>query len=229
MEALYYPELKTDTTQIELSGDEFKHAKALRLGVGEKCLIINGTGLAAEVGLVSFSKKSCLFSVLKLLPNFGEPKFETTLALGLLAARDRMEFALEKAVELGATEFVPLLCARSQSDKFRRERFEAKALAAAKQCLRSKIPKISSPKKPKVILKENFDKIVLADVSGEKFDSAVGSKNLLLVGPEGGFTDEEIRLFLEDPRCEKVKLNERRLRAETAAAALCALVASRGL
>ncbi len=229
MEGLYFPELRTDSTEIELSGDEFKHAKALRLGVGDKCLIIDGSGLAAEVDLVSFSKRNCRFRVLKLLPKFGEPKFETTLALGNLCLRDRMEFALEKAVELGVTEFAPLLCERAQTDKFRAERYESKALAAAKQSLRSRIPTISRPKKPEEILKEDYDKIFLADVNGEKFDCVVGSKNLLLVGPEGGFTEREIELIDKDSRCEKVKLNERRLRAETAAVSLCALLASAAL
>lgn len=219
MECLFAPELSSETSHLSIIGEELKHIRALRLRLGENILLSNGNGLAAEAEMIGSNKISAEFRMIKFLPEFGELPFKLTLALGIMENRERMEFALEKAVELGITSFQPLKTKFSQKKNLNQSRFQAKIHAAMKQSQRSRLTEIHEPLTIPDFL-DSFttkSKIILADVEGNAPSEIINDNICVVVGSEGGFSPSEIALFSEDKRVQSWKLAGRRLRAETAA------------
>ncbi len=225
MECLYEPELTSETTSLTIRGEEFRHLWALRLRAGERILFTNGTGLCAKAILTHISKQDATLRIEELLPNYGEDTRRVGLAIGILESRERMEFALEKATELGITDFYPIACEFSQKKTLALERLQAKAIAAVKQCKRSRVTVIHPPMKVEDVLNNssNWSKIILADMEGiESKSDTQGASTLVFIGTEGGFSPKELVALRSDSRTVRLYLGERRLRAETAAiAALC--------
>ena len=149
---------------------------------------------------------------------------------------DRMEWAIEKCTELGVSRIVPVIARRTDahlaaaSDK-RTERWRRVALQAAEQSRRTTPPEIAPPVKLKeavsfagglrIVLAESEQEVLLRDVLGSQAEG----ETLLAVGPEGGWTDDELQLF-HDSEWRFASLGATILRAETAAIAATAVVAS---
>jgi 16S rRNA (uracil1498-N3)-methyltransferase len=230
MECIFASEFDKLSELLEITEPEFSHIKALRLKEGESCYLTNGKNLGGIGELIAISKKSCTLKVTKVIENMGETGTEIVLALGILSNRDRLEFALEKAIELGITEFIPLSTKFSQKDKINVARLEAKAIATIKQCRRSLLPKIHSQTSIEKALEYcKAEQIILADENGSKANTIeipIKKKLCFFVGPEGGFSDEELAQIAKD--AIKLNLGIRRLRAETAAiAAISSLILPR--
>ncbi len=226
MESIYFPELKQNDFQVVISGSEAKHLKALRLKINEQILISNGQGLTAKALVQSFNKESITLQTIDYFIKLNEPAFPIALALGILSDRNRFEFALEKAVELGITDFYPLITKYVQKNKINQQRLLSKSIAAMKQCKRSVIPKIHLPIEINKLLKfAEFDTIILANENGEfPKNKNINSSVLVFVGPEGGFDKEEIGIIKEKKRTLVWKLADRRLRAETAVVSALSLI-----
>ena len=109
MECLYYPDLNRIQESAFLMGDELKHARALHLQKDESVLLTNGKGLSAECLVINCSKNDLTLKIIKYLENYGENTIRISLAIGVLNDRERFEFAIEKAVELGVNEIIPLI------------------------------------------------------------------------------------------------------------------------
>jgi 16S rRNA (uracil1498-N3)-methyltransferase len=227
MEAIFAPDLAQGMKFIEISGYEAKHISALRLKQNESLYIINGKGLAAIANLQERTKTSFIFNLTQFIENLNESNIRIALALGILESRERFEFALEKSIELGITEFFPLITDYVQHKSVNINRLQSKAIAAIKQCQRCRLPNIHTPITIPQLLNdwEPKSSIILTDIDGNKpFTSTILSPTLILVGPEGGFSDKEIQLIKSDNRTILWKLSSRRLRAETAAVATVTLV-----
>ncbi|MBK9250125.1 MAG: 16S rRNA (uracil(1498)-N(3))-methyltransferase [Ignavibacteria bacterium] len=225
MECLYQPNLTPETMSLTIRGEEFRHLWALRLRAGERILLTSGVGLCAIAVLTHISKLEATLRIEEVHPNYGEDTRRVGLAIGILESRERMEFALEKATELGITDFYPLACEFSQKKTISLERLQAKAVAAVKQCKRSHVPVIHPPLRVEELL-ENSKKwttIILADMEGvELRGDTHEASTLVFIGTEGGFSPKELTALRADSRTVRLFLGERRLRAETAAiAALC--------
>lgn len=214
MESLYSQTLTEKCAKIILTDDESKHVKALRLKIGNKVLITNGRGLTAFAIFNNYDKSTSEFLIEKFEYNLHETHIKVNVAIGLLDNKERFEFALEKAVEIGCSEFTPLITRYSNSRNFNLSRLQAKAIAAIKQSKRSILPKINLPQNIKDIDFEKFDQIILADENG-KNNITLRDNILLLIGPEGGFSEEEINLIFRK-NADLMKLGQTRLRAETA-------------
>lgn len=148
------------------------------------------------------------------------PKRHVYLFWSLLKS-DKNDLVLQKCTELGVANFVPLVSKRSVRKDFNRERAERIVIEAAEQCGRSDIPKVRDPVKLETALDEYKNKIrlVFCDEKGEddvhsieKEEAPIG----VLVGPEGGWSEEEIKLF-RSKGLDHLALHELTLRAETAA------------
>ncbi len=227
MECLYAPELVAGLRRIRIIGEEARHVRALRLRPGERVMLTNGAGLCAVAALELAEKEAVTVVVLEELPGFGESHRRFGLALGILEHRERMEFAVEKAVELGATDIFPLQCERSARKTISVERLVAKMLAAVKQCRRAILPALHPPQSVRQFtdgIAPVFGVIFLADPNGTA-PTHVSGAVAVAVGPEGGFSDGELALFGECANLQQLKLAPRRLRAETAAIAACAVIA----
>lgn len=218
MECLYAPNLERGTQAISLIGEEAQHARALRLRTGEYVLLSNGCGLCAEALVEDLTKNELRCNIRLILPDYNELSYHSIVALGILDNRERMEFALEKAIELGATDFVPLLTHHSEHNRTRPERLIAKALSAMKQTHRARLTKIHAPMSPKALLQmiPAQTTIILADAEGNSPSTYSAENVCLCVGPEGGFSDEEQVFFSSYSPAMRWRLAPTRLRAETA-------------
>ena len=219
-----------------ITGDEARHAiRVARRRVGEHILLIDGAGTAYEARVSALGHDRVECEVLNRVEEYGEPHVKVTLAAALVKS-DRFETLIEKAVELGVSAIWPMETAFSvvrnpSENKWRR--WSAIALSATKQCLRSRVPEVARP-------------LALADLAGRlpEFDGAfvawegesehalgadtvlVGTRFLVVIGPEGGFKGEEITL-LRAGGARTITLGPRRLRAETAAISALVLVMDR--
>ncbi len=227
MECILIPELDMDNSQFRVPENEMKHLKALHINSGDELLATNGKGLSSA-GKINFEKnKISFFYPVQFYEKQGELNFPLALALGILDNKDRFEFALEKAVELGITEFYPLLTKYSQRKNLNPDRLNSKAIAAMTQCKRSCLPVIHQPAQIKVLIStlSQYKRIILADVNGKiATKSGINKPTIVFIGPEGGFSDEEISIIKSDKKCETLNLGNRRLRAETAAMLIVGLV-----
>lgn len=210
--------------RVVLPEAEARHAtKVLRLRAGAEIAVVDGVGGWHRVRLVHTEVGRAIGEVVEttLLP----PPPPLRLALALLKADDRFEFAVEKAVEIGATEIVPLRTARVEPGaRVRAERVEGVAVAAMKQSLRAHRPRVHAPVALADVL--GPDAVVLHE--GAPLADALAATSVaaamptLVVGPEGGFTDAELAAATASG-ARIASLGAARLRAETAAVVAVAL------
>jgi 16S rRNA (uracil1498-N3)-methyltransferase len=147
-----------------------------------------------------------------------------------LIKKDRLDWIAEKSCELGVSRFVPLLTRRCVVDKVKEDRLRAQMIEAAEQCERTTLPEIAPLVKLDAMLKDwPADRTLYFcdERGGEPFGDAVrrekGEKAAILIGPEGGFTDEENAAIRAAPFAIAVSLGPNILRADTAAIAAIAV------
>lgn len=229
MECFYYEYLSPKDSEIVISGEEFKHFKALRVQKGDTICIVNGKGLAAFCYVFQITKTDFKVKILNFVENLGEIDTKIDLALGILENKERFEFAFEKAIEFRVGEFYPLITKFTQKSVIDVERLHRKAIASIKQTFRSKIPVIHQPTALNDCIKtfKNYDKVFVLDRSGSDFElEKKVSSVLILVGPEGGFSESELKILSKRKKVEVVKICEFPLRSETAVAGFLALLNS---
>ncbi|OTG79117.1 16S rRNA (uracil(1498)-N(3))-methyltransferase [Acinetobacter sp. ANC 5054] len=214
----------TVATTVELTETVFHHwVKVLRAQVGETATLFNGQGGEYAVELVEVAKKSAAVNVLSFNPANRTPKFKALLGQ-VMSKGDRMDYAIQKAVELGVAEIQLLTSDRCEMrlkydrDQKKLDHWQSIAIAACEQCGLNIIPKIlpplslekwyESPLPPtKLVLAPNKDEVdVLENVNNEL---------CLLIGPEGGLSEAEITTA-NDHGFVNWCIGERVLRTETA-------------
>jgi 16S rRNA (uracil1498-N3)-methyltransferase len=220
--------------ELDLPPEEAAHAtRVLRLGPGAALRLVDGAGVQAELVRVARRRVTARLVSVRRCPR----EIEVVLELGLprIRARARMDWAVEKAVELGAHAihvFEPERGVKGAagSAEARVSRWRELARAAMKQSGRARWPEVATHASLTALLATAGPGTILwvADAGGR---GAIGcdarrefARLLLLVGPEGGLTERECAA-LEARGARRVALGPHRLRSETAAAALCALAA----
>lgn len=208
-------------------GDEFKHlSRVLRKKEGELVVLLDGEDHWYEAVIQLIDKTHAECEILELKRRVNEPKIDITLAVSLLRNPARFDVLIEKATELGVRTIVPLLCERTIPRNEKHARLEKIALAAMKQCGRSYLPKVLelSPLADALAIGGKYSLRLIPHEKTEQsqFIGAVLQHHtnltsvLIVIGPEGGFTDSEITLA-NKCGCVPISLGPRRLRAETAA------------
>lgn len=219
MECLYLPELTKNNSAISLPKEECHHLKVLRLHNGDDVMLTNGIGLGADGIIEIDGLNHALVRINAFFEEMGEIERNVTLAMGILSNRERFEFALEKAIELGVKTFVPLITKHCQKKLVKHERMQAKAIAAIKQCKRARLPEITEPISLVKFLKTipEHSQLVHANQFGSPARNFQFQENVVMfVGPEGGFSPDEEDL-LTQKNATQINFGNRRLRAETAA------------
>jgi 16S rRNA (uracil1498-N3)-methyltransferase len=156
------------------------------------------------------------------------PKNNIYLCFSLLK-KDKNDWVLQKATELGVSHFVPLLCDRTEKSGFNPDRAQKIVIEAVEQCGRSDIPRIHEPITPEKLIDELFEKVDLlvaeqgSPIRTHDPELIAQKPQAILIGPEGGWTDEEKQLFA-DKKLKHLALSEFTLRAETAAITAAALL-----
>ncbi len=217
--------------EVALTEGEFRHAKnVLRLTAGDEVTLLDGTGKAYSAIVSRVEKARMLLHVTGEQTQDTEPMSAMCLIVGLLKG-DKTELVVQKATELGAERVVVFSSAYSSAyiNDNKLERFRRVAQEAAKQCRRTRAPEIIFRDNLKGALEEGlgyesklFACEFLRDNAGTM--SAVKGSCALVVGSEGGFSEEEFSLALEMGYAG-VSLGRRILRAETAAIALLSVAA----
>lgn len=194
----------------------------LRYREGDDILVTDGIGHRYEGVIRSTRKNEVLVEVKE--SSFEEPSVrDVTLALGVIKKRDRLEFAVEKAVELGVNRIALFRGDHTEKGKVRMDRVEATVMSAMKQSLRVWLPSVEIYESLDELLEKRASSLfVVADQksTNEKLNlSDDENEVVLLVGPEGGFSKREEAFWGPDSdlNMKTVLLGEKRLRAETAA------------
>jgi len=195
----------------------------LRLGAGAELLLFDGETGEWLARIAEAAKKRMSLSIGR---KTREPEIIPDLWLAFAPVkRARTDWLVEKATELGAARLVPVMTQRTVAERVRLDRLESIAIEAAEQCGRTRVPQILAPM-PLRRLVEELDParhFYFADENGgEPLTSAYEEgPAVILVGPEGGFTEEE-RAFVRASGATAISLGPRILRAETAALAAIA-------
>lgn len=224
---LYVPEAEKGKT-ISLDKEQIRHLKVLRVKEGEQIGIFDGKG--HEYSTVYSEKvRSGLAELTNELPPKSEPKIEVTLAIAAPKG-PRMDFLIEKVSELGVKHIVPIICSRSivKPSENKIERLRRIIIEACAQSERSIVPTIEEPIKFEKLLERasEYDAVALCHKTGSKMPDA--KKILIIIGPEGDFTPQELELA-EKVGCKKVRLANTILRTETAGITAVAQAIEKGL
>lgn len=208
--------------RFALNEQESHHLiKVLRKQVGTNVWLIDGVG-TTYYGIVKTLKNNIVSGeILEAYPRYGENEIQITLGIGILK-KDKMNLVVEKATECGVAEIVPLLLDRCIKQNISRDRLEKIARSSVKQCGRSVIPIIRGTGSLIDILNINKESaLIVCHETGavliEKVPNILKKQNklLLLIGPEGDFTENELDL-LKEHNAIFINLGKRRLRSETA-------------
>lgn len=228
MQLFYVPDIPG--AEVILDETESKHAiRVLRLEKGEKVNVVDGKGGFYVAEIAEANPKKCLLQILETKREFGKRNFHLHIAIAPTKNNDRFEWFLEKATEIGIGEITPLITERSERKTVNPERLEKILVSAMKQSLKAFLPKLCNPQSFKELLKQPFD--------GKKFIAYIEEKQtvhlknvvdksdnvLVLIGPEGDFSPDEVKLALQNG-FQPVSLGESRLRTETAGVVACHIV-----
>lgn len=224
MHVFYTPDIQT---RAELPEEEAAHAvRVLRLQAGDEVTLTDGKGNFYRAEISVASNKRCLVNILETQPQ--EPLWQGHLHIAMAPTKnmDRTEWFAEKATEIGFDELTFLNCRFSERKVIKTERIQKILVSAIKQSLKARLPLLNEM--------TDFDKFVRQPFNGQKFIahcyegekpllrdvSKRGQDALVLIGPEGDFSEEEVKLAIEQG-FQPISLGRSRLRTETAALVAC--------
>ena len=232
----YAPPSARQGNRITLPEEEARHAaRVLRKKPGDEILVVDGEGGWFRMRLETVRKNNVEGAVVEERRDVGEPGYRLTVGMALLKNTGRFETFLEKAVELGVAAIVPLVTARTEKGRLKKARAENILVAAMKQSERSCLVRLEEPTDVRVWLEEKGGRTAVQALichetaaSDQSIYRALAgrpdaSRIEVLVGPEGGFSEDEVTLA-EKAGFAPVSLGPRRLRAETAALTAAAAV-----
>ncbi|MCM1293880.1 MAG: 16S rRNA (uracil(1498)-N(3))-methyltransferase [Bacteroides sp.] len=201
--------------------------RVLRRQAGDVIDVIDGRGHRLKCRIVDAHSKHTLLEVVEMKDVPLPWKGNITVAVAPTKHIDRMEWLVEKLVEIGINRFVPLLCTHSERKELKVERLEKIAISAMKQSLKTWLPQIDEMTPIRQFVKEFAESnaqrfVAYCDKETERRVLAkelrAESDTVILIGPEGDFSPEEIRMTVESGFIP-VTLGDCRLRTETAALA----------
>lgn len=231
MQFFYHPDLGQNV--FELPADEAKHCvKALRKKVGDTIMVTDGEGRLATAQLIDASPSHCVVQIISIEENYGKRPHSFHLAIAPTKNADRIEWMVEKCIEMGIEHISFIICDHSERNKIDLERLKRIAISAMKQSNTCYIPEmevVSFTDFLKNTCTEDSTRYMAwcDDNNEEEYAAqALNRRNvLLLVGPEGDFSEKEIDLARQ-AGYKEVKLGKRRLRTETAGLYGCCVFAA---
>lgn len=212
-----------------LSEESSKHAiQVLRMKPGDEIFITNGRGIKALAFIRVAHKKHCSVEIFSHeIQEQIEPAI--TLAMSLLKNTSRFEWFLEKATELGINSIIPLVTKRTERQHVRMDRLKGIVTAAMLQSQQTWLPELQEPISYEKLISSSIpatEKYIAHCMEGEKAPIAsivAKEKLILLIGPEGDFTADELSLAITNGY-KPVNLGTTRLRTETAGMAAASVL-----
>lgn len=231
----FMPAALAPGSEVTLSDDVTHHlVRVLRSEVGTRCVLFNGEGGAFDAELVAAGKKSAVARLLAFQPDDHESPLQTHLGQ-VMSRGERMDYAIQKATELGVSAITPLMSDRCELKLRGEERADRKlehwrrvAISACEQCGRNRLPVIHAPQAladwAATVPAEL--KLVLAPAVSGALPAERAPSVALLIGPEGGLSEAEIA-GVQARGFRPWQLGPRVLRTETAPVAALALLQAR--
>lgn len=226
MQIFYHSEINVNDNDLIISDSEHHHLnKVLRKKINDKVYLTDGNGYLFEATINNINLKSTHLKIINSTKKFSMD-YNLHIAIAPTKKIDRFELFLEKAIEIGVSSITPLVCKYNERKSLNYTRLNKIAVSAMKQSLQTYLPNI----KPIASIKEfiesnqceqkyiahckNSKKVHLSKIIKRKTGSSI------IIGPEGGFTDDEINLAM-DYDFIPVSLGNNRLRTETAGIVCC--------
>jgi len=241
MHLFYTPDITVPV--YTLSEDESKHAiRVLRLVKGDVIYLVDGNGGFYTAEIIDDNAKRCTVTITETKKEYNKRPFYLHIAIAPTKSIDRIEWFLEKATEIGINEITPIECEHSERTIVKPERLNKVLVSAIKQSVKAYIPKLNEMC--------DFEKLVQQEFDGEKFIAhcypnlssssfpsgeerkdkvhlkklySIGKNALILIGPEGDFSQKEVELALQHG-FKEMSLGKSRLRTETAALLACSTI-----
>jgi len=196
---------------------------------GDSIFLTDGLGNLTEASIVDAASKLCTVKAIKTSHAYQKRPFHLHIAIAPTKNIDRFEWFLEKSTEIGIDIITPLICAHSERAHVKTDRLQKVLIAAMKQSLKAYLPKLDKPVEFKQFTQIPFD--------GEKYIAYCGladtaeliniyrkdAKTLILIGPEGDFSPEEVNLAKKHGFVP-ITLGKSRLRTETAGIVACTII-----
>lgn len=228
MHLFYTPNISG--TEYFLNEEESKHClKVLRLKENDIVHLVDGTGGFYKGAISAITGKRCQLKIIESQYNFGKRNYRLHIAIAPTKNIDRIEWFIEKATEIGIDEITPIICLRSERRKIKTDRLEKIAVSAMKQSIKAFLPKINEAEYYSEFIKKHRQSVKCIahclPENKQELKTIIKSSNdiLILIGPEGDFTPQEIELAINQDYIP-VSLGESRLRTETSGIVACITV-----
>lgn len=225
METIFYcPDI---TINPQLPESESQHiVRVLRMKENDKLLLTDGKGFFYKAILLEANPKRCIVSIEEKIPQSKEWNFNLHIAFAPTKKSDRVEWFVEKATEIGIDTFIPLKSRYSERKNINAVRLEKIMVSAMKQSQKSRLPQLNEMTKFEALIEQPFDGQKFIAHCYDTFRSPLAqickkeTNALILIGPEGDFSEEEVAKAIEHGFIQ-ISMGESRLRTETAALVAC--------
>lgn len=226
MNLFYTPDIDIKVVTYQLSPVESSHCiRVLRLHIGDFIYLTNGKGDLFKAEIIDENSKGCNVTIVEIFPQHKKRNYSLHIAVAPTKNIERIEWFLEKATEIGINEITPIICKHSERSKINKERLDKIITSAMKQSLKTYRPLLNEAKDFQEFLNQSFtgekyigycgnDTVKLKDIYTK------GKNAIILIGPEGDFSIEEVN-FAKEKGFVPINLGDNRYRTETAAVVAC--------
>lgn len=230
LQLFYSRELSPPYNNVTLDEQTSRHAiQVLKMKAGDEIKLTDGKGLVVTAAISSENKKAAVADIITR-ESIPVSQSRKSIAISPIKNSGRFEWFLEKVTEIGINEIILIICKRTEKQNFRLERMQSIVTSAMLQSQQAWLPEIYGPVKfEKFIANNPYDSKYIAHCEdGEKLllrdvNTGIGLSSIVLIGPEGDFTSDEVNLAL-DNNYKPVSLGATRLRTETAGIVAAALI-----
>ncbi|WP_259068384.1 16S rRNA (uracil(1498)-N(3))-methyltransferase [Mucilaginibacter sp. X4EP1] len=227
MQLFYTPDIDPANAHYFLNEEESKHCiRVLRLEKGNEVQLIDGKGGFFTALIQDAHPKRTILQIISTITAFNKRNHYLHIAMAPTKNIERMEWFLEKATEIGIDEITPIICQRSERKEVKTDRLNKIITAAIKQSVKAYHPVLNEPVSYKQFITKSFDgqKFIAhcenTEKTNLKAELTTSRRYLILIGPEGDFTPDEINDALHN-NFKAITLGDSRLRTETAALEVC--------
>jgi 16S rRNA (uracil1498-N3)-methyltransferase len=226
MQVYYAPDI-TDGQYI-LDEKESRHSiRVMRMKKGDLVRLIDGKGNLYQGTITAPDPKKCIIGIGSVIKNFESRPYKLHIAISPLKNPDRFEWFVEKSVEIGVDEITPVICRRTEKTGIKTERIKGLIISAMKQSLKAKDTILNDLIPFSDFIRSDREGcLMIAHCNGKLKRSGItdiysrGDNALILIGPEGDFSEDEI-LSASEKGFNPVHLGNSRLRSETAGITAC--------
>jgi 16S rRNA (uracil1498-N3)-methyltransferase len=226
MQVFFATDIKGNTCVLDKN--ESRHAvRVLRMTRGDEIKLVDGIGNLYEGIISDPDPAGCVINITGVTGNFEKRSYRLHVAISPLKNNERFEWFVEKSVEIGVDEITPVICSTTERQGIKLERVNNIIISAMKQSLKAYRPVLNDPLPFEDFINSDHDGLKMIAHCNPVYDrikiNEIYDKNsnaVVMIGPEGDFSEEELKMAFE-AGFKAINLGTSRLRAETAGIAAC--------